>query len=416
MEIPNFVYVFGYIEGRKVYIEDSGDVYGWLTSQPKEDVRDILCTGSEDSLCPYLLEERIDAAFPLSRCKVGDFLEIYLQVLLAINYAYKQCGFTHYDLHSDNVLVRKLARKYYIKYPHVDGYVYVYTNYIPVIIDYGRVRVVVDGKVYGDQRLVDNSLTPAVTYAYPYFDAYKLLMWTLYYLRKSYRYIDGLLWLHEFFSKEYFYYALDQEKLVKYSIPAYKELINQSLDDFINYIIRRKPDLITKEKPKDDILDCSYIKCTTSPPESSSSKPSIFRMFRHGDANPSLVQEDVLLALDDISAKLRRIEDINIDDLKLITPSIKMFNPIIYGKFLDKKAQIHFYLDTVYDIESIYNVATSLMIKYNLDPNTTTMSDLAERILKARENANILLQRIQTFRSGLSNVRVPDEYSDYLEI
>lgn len=70
-----------------------------------------------------------------------NFLELIgyiIQVLLAITIANKTFGFTHYNLHRQNVVMKPLRKKRWIKYELLDETIYVETDHIPVIIDFGR--------------------------------------------------------------------------------------------------------------------------------------------------------------------------------------------------------------------------------------------------------------------------------------
>jgi hypothetical protein len=57
-----------------------------------------------------------------------------IQLLLLLDYMSKEYGFTHYDLHWANIIVIDLKEKHKVVYPTYT----IHTQYIPVIIDYGR--------------------------------------------------------------------------------------------------------------------------------------------------------------------------------------------------------------------------------------------------------------------------------------
>lgn len=79
--------------------------------------------------CSFIKNKRISEDIILSIVK---------QVLLAIMIAQKKQNFTHYDLHSNNILIRKCDPNTVFKYI-IDGKTYVVPTYgyYPVIIDFG---------------------------------------------------------------------------------------------------------------------------------------------------------------------------------------------------------------------------------------------------------------------------------------
>jgi len=73
-----------------------------------------------------------------------------MQTVYAIAYAEKEIGFTHYDLHDENVLIKKLGEYKDVQYYGRDNnIVYFNTNSIPVIIDYGFSTMNTNGRKCG---------------------------------------------------------------------------------------------------------------------------------------------------------------------------------------------------------------------------------------------------------------------------
>lgn len=63
-----------------------------------------------------------------------EYQKIILQTILAINIAYEEKEFVHYDLHMKNIMIEKLPEPIKINY----GFYNIYSSYIPRIIDFGR--------------------------------------------------------------------------------------------------------------------------------------------------------------------------------------------------------------------------------------------------------------------------------------
>lgn len=113
---------------------------------------------------------------------IRDFLSILIQLSCSLKIAWDRYRFTHYDLHTDNVMCKpippgKLAVE--MKHPNSEiKYFYVVSRYIPIIIDYGMSHILVDGIRYGSNRIQRNA---NVTNDYnAIFDLYKFYCFTLY--------------------------------------------------------------------------------------------------------------------------------------------------------------------------------------------------------------------------------------------
>lgn len=107
----------------------------------------------------------------------SEFLQIYLQILNALNLAYKRFDFTHYDLHTGNVLIQRLPYPISIPFYHPNGRtLYIKTHLLARIIDYGMSHVKLEGVHFGTFGLEKYQVFP--DRSFPMHDAYKLLMFT----------------------------------------------------------------------------------------------------------------------------------------------------------------------------------------------------------------------------------------------
>jgi hypothetical protein len=77
-----------------------------------------------------------------------DKVSVIFQLFSALHLAHRMIDFTHYDLHENNVLVKKLPHKVSIPYRNELGN-YIVTRYIPIIIDFGFSHIVHLDKHYG---------------------------------------------------------------------------------------------------------------------------------------------------------------------------------------------------------------------------------------------------------------------------
>jgi hypothetical protein len=200
--IPNFAYIYG------IFDCIAPDFYrNRLVSICGVNINDMsIENGRNEEIVHHLVCEFINGNSFFSYIDKADlksFLYNYIQILLALNTAGKYFSYTHYDLHTQNVIMRKFSdenfyvpcylnnssinssntkkdenvenkdenvekeKKYFIE--SVDGY-------IPTIIDYGSNHVVIEGKHYGHYNMTANFFGDRMI---PLADAYKLLISSL---------------------------------------------------------------------------------------------------------------------------------------------------------------------------------------------------------------------------------------------
>lgn len=139
---PNFVYTTGGFFCSPSYIVKE-KVFTFCTVPTQPSINNGV----------YIILEKINNSKSLEyHLKNGltpdDILLILYQCLVALKKADDLYKFTHYDLHTGNVLVVKRPGTV-IKCESVNyGTVYLKTNYVPMIIDYGLSRITLDGKDY----------------------------------------------------------------------------------------------------------------------------------------------------------------------------------------------------------------------------------------------------------------------------
>ena len=97
MYIPNFAIVYGLFECAPPIFEGK-TVSTWCTDKRNQS--------------PYVVYENIphDDTFEqyCRRCTFKEFICAYLQLIHSLEFAYDYCGFTHYDAHGSNILMRKI--------------------------------------------------------------------------------------------------------------------------------------------------------------------------------------------------------------------------------------------------------------------------------------------------------------------
>lgn len=153
--VPTFVYVYGSIRCSPAFFDNDNSV-------------SFCRVPGESGTTRYIIYEDLRPAMSYSkfikyRCNnVTDFLQIFLQVTYALAMAHHLFKFTHYDLHTGNVLIRdpenSLTRlshskndsgetEYYIPFGTEKGVEFMKTKWIAVIIDLGDSYVEFDPKI-----------------------------------------------------------------------------------------------------------------------------------------------------------------------------------------------------------------------------------------------------------------------------
>lgn len=254
--IPNFTYILGLFRCSPPFIAD----YSQLNPYQQEKYNPVALTycqnNNSEKQVYYVLYENITNSISMrdfiNTCTVPDFINVLVQVVLSLDLAYTQLNFTHYDLHTANVLIRKLDTPIYIPYPVDNKTLYLKTSYVANIIDYGFAHIEYNGKHYGHS-FIENGVYPDRAHAM--YDVFKFMFFCL--LNCLYRTPDPRLIISDmhvtnmknrdlFFNAKYllpfFYPQIDINNVVKYLLsiqPVYPYYKGSNLIrpiSFYNYI------------------------------------------------------------------------------------------------------------------------------------------------------------------------------------
>jgi hypothetical protein len=108
----------------------------------------MFCTESMHVMVAYQCIEGKHMTSIINDMKFIDFLCIFTQILLALEVAQRQSCFCHYDLHLNNVILKKGSIVYSVILDN-EKYEMSCEKYIPIILDFGLSSVVVNGKTIG---------------------------------------------------------------------------------------------------------------------------------------------------------------------------------------------------------------------------------------------------------------------------
>lgn len=160
--IPNFMFVYGIFYCTPPIIHN-GEVQAFCSIEgPK---------------VGHLVIENIKGAMSMrefcTTCTAEEFRDAYYQIMFALHIAHRHCDYTHYDLHYDNVLVRRLNTPVTIGYKIGDKMLYATYKVLANIIDFGYSHVEVDGYSFDHYGLEIYGVIPKTSF--PAYDTYKLL-------------------------------------------------------------------------------------------------------------------------------------------------------------------------------------------------------------------------------------------------
>jgi hypothetical protein len=262
---PHFAYIYGLFRCSTPFIDSrTKKIVAWCNNVDKP--------------VTYCLYENIDALGSMGdlckSCNGKTFIQYYMQVMLAIRHAFYQFGFTHYDCHADNVLLRKFSNHpFYIKYRtwmqgrDVDVWVQS-PGGIATLIDYGMSHIQINhkGKLEHLGHCGDSApLTQYGVYrdtAHPLMDAYKLLCMSLMTMKNAgnttcFQEVAPLL---QFFNSENTpEEIITHQRKTFYYLPLSDAVGMLSIDDYISFIQQTHDcsSFITTTMPHDHpIMEC----------------------------------------------------------------------------------------------------------------------------------------------------------------
>ncbi len=170
--IPNFAYILGGFRCSMPVVDDeTNKVSAW-------------CNNNKYPIDYVVYENIVPSetmkAWVTRNCNFKDWLTYYLQILYATQIAADITDYTHYDLHDENVLRRKISnssKSFAIPYKTENGTEYLITDAVATIIDYGLAHIKHKGDNFGVYDRLAWSVFP--NRSFPLYDAYKFLLMSM---------------------------------------------------------------------------------------------------------------------------------------------------------------------------------------------------------------------------------------------
>lgn len=257
-----------------------------------------ICPCNTTQTVDYLLLEKlkgITMTEALKTCTIDDFLSWMIQLSLAIEMGVIHCGFTHNNLHTDNVIIRRLDTPTSIRYFHRNQLYLLKTSSVTVMVNFelAHVKHRYDGVVSPNEAarasfVVNQSehfgpvgfshLGIYHNETRPFYDLYKVVMWSLKILQKHNNHgEDDNVFLQARKASKFFGFtyerdlkkALDTEAKLGfiYSVTISDVERSRSIGDFLRHLLGEFPrynklrlangSIFNPIDPRGGYLDCS---------------------------------------------------------------------------------------------------------------------------------------------------------------
>lgn len=248
-DIPNFVYTYGSFDCTAAI--EPNNVFSY-------------CKKSENTVRYIILENITNSTslynYIMDGCSTFEFMNVFLQIIYALNYANQRWDYTHYDLHADNILIKKYDFYFYIRYDTENGVEYLYTNTIAYIIDFGYSHIKFDNADFGVIGL--ENLGVEHDKSYQVSDIYRLLCTCLLEANNNNKALfNEIRTLIDFFDfDEDIFVTLTKQYDTHYYLPRISKYTELTYFDFTIFARREVEIDFMFEYPTDDkVLSCNTV-------------------------------------------------------------------------------------------------------------------------------------------------------------
>ena len=252
---PSFVYTLG----------------AFLCPKPSKS-GEISCDGSCKNTAfvfyEKILGESVQTLLKNDRLDFTQFLVLLFQLLLGLEVAQREVRFTHFDMHTDNVMVR-VGTGDSTSIIQLDMFTYIINQpeFIPVVIDFGASTAYIDGKYIGSYDYISHGM---LNFMIPGHDMYKFMV---YCARKTEnrKLKNSIVEIFRFYGDDDPYFIADNEKGIDSATNDYcKDLTfsraaNRTPLMLIEWLLKKYPEeLRTKVivKERKNYIPIQYSKIT----------------------------------------------------------------------------------------------------------------------------------------------------------
>lgn len=360
---------------------------------------------------------------------------------MALSIAHREFNYTHYDLHYRNVLIRKTDMSY-IPYQTDAGLLYVKTDGVATIIDYGYSHIrFPEGDIgVSDPNLTAHAIFPNASFQLH--DAFKLLMFSASsaYTNRNSSLLEGLNRIFAFFNNvDNITTAINALRSTAYSLPYTPLTSRTSLIDLLSYIrdnIYETSSIVFMQVPTTgNILGCIGTDLCMSTEQTIQKlgldkSIHIATVFDFCDIVSELEFEGKTLEIENIiryfdvsTAYTNAIDDLNqiVGKLNDKSKTLYIFSfgnitDILYPKiYNDFKAYISNIFE-VYDLHQQAQVIMNCLVEvskyYELD--TDQIQNVENYIITYYEDFLKVIESIKIIDAGLSRIMPPDQKDKYI--
>jgi hypothetical protein len=147
-----------------------------------------------------------------------QFLVLFVQLLLALEVAQREVRFTHFDLHTDNVMVRVgTGDSTSITQLDMSTYIINQPEFIPVIIDFGATTAYINGKYIGSYDYISHGM---LNFMIPGHDMYKFMVYCAH-KTENRELKDSIIKIFEFYGEDDPYLIANSEKGLESATKTY---------------------------------------------------------------------------------------------------------------------------------------------------------------------------------------------------
>ena len=316
----------------------------------------------------------------LQKCSANEFLQYLVQITLSLSAAYKKIGFTHYDLHTNNIILRVLPKPRQLHYSAMIGQkvtdIFITTNIIATIIDFGLSYINYQNENFGS--IIGFKEGVSEQTPFPMFDIFKLLVYSFVAANASLKvFIRNCL---QFFTPIPVESILSNKVASVYFLPMVEPFTNLSYDDFWTFLDQNFAEHMTwLSTTPTDVLDCNYINCASIEElEKSLISSAIptdpfefydyvnYNKFLGIDVKTALTQYSVQNGLDLLYNKYQSLDE-KYADLVISQVQINMqaIDELMVEMYINYLLQVAKLINIVNDVELLSKINTFFRTNFN---------------------------------------------------
>lgn len=398
-KIMNFNYIFGGFDCSLPVVGDRGEIVGYCDVD-RPTIKYIMIEN---------LQPAISMAEYITNCTPTEFLKIFYQLMYALQIAHETTDFTHYDLHTNNVLIRTTPKPVSLRY----GDNYITTNKIATIIDFGTSHFRYKNLNYGDVLYRDPKFTYEIGInpgrSFPLYDVYRILHSCIYYTVKNPPVFEIVLDMMKYFygpKRDWKSYQHQRTLVLGYRLPDGRVLEDLKYPEIIRGLESWAADSVSRPSPT---IGLAIFPCQKNCPTIDFGKPTTTTTFLGYILSPEQRWDSDAMSR---NFKNRVNQDVtDIANIKSSTPGFTLrrvprkdlFTQDILRDLQHYVADIAKFLHLIHDIDEQYNFA------YQATRDRRILDHHRKTLNHYHSLATDLIRRLQDDYRYISQIPPPQE-------